>query len=199
MRLCTIQGCGLKHEAKGFCRRHYMAQREKGDPLSFKFIRAKNGEPRRYYDEVALTYDGDECLIWPFARFDRGYAKMTCVGRSHRVSRIICEDVYGPPPTPEHEAAHSCGKGHLGCVAKGHLSWKTPVENQADKIIHGTATRGENNGYAKLDQEKVKEILSLRGVLTNRQIAKNYGIGSTTVSGIQLGKSWKCLPRGIGD
>ncbi|MBZ9922605.1 hypothetical protein LB579_33660, partial [Mesorhizobium sp. BR1-1-7] len=23
------------------------------------------------------------------------------------------------------QAAHSCGKGHLGCAAKRHLSWKT--------------------------------------------------------------------------
>lgn len=198
MKLCSIDGCGRKFLARGFCRRHYYSQVQYGDPLASNILQTSYGEPRKFYEEVVLTYDGDECLIWPFARLDRGYAMMRTRGRSNRASKVLCEDVNGPPPSPKHEAAHSCGNGHLGCVTKKHLSWKTPSENQADRVIHGTDSRGEKNGYSKLDQDKVREICALKGSLTNRQIAKNYGISTTTVSEIQLGRSWKWLTREIG-
>ncbi|WP_292637037.1 hypothetical protein [Mesorhizobium sp.] len=55
-------------------------------------------------------------------------------GKCRRVSRLVCEEVHGPPPSPDHEAAHSCDNGDLGCATKRHLSWKTPKENTADKF-----------------------------------------------------------------
>lgn len=85
-----------------------------------------------------MAYEGDDCLTWPFLKSPRGYARMHVNGRDKRVSRLVCEEAYGTPPTPDHHAAHSCGKGHLACVTKRHLRWATPVENAADKIIHGT-------------------------------------------------------------
>lgn len=190
---CIVDGCSKKQEAKGLCCSHYYHQRKYGDPLAGKFSRTRSGEPRRFYEEVVLTYDGDECLIWPYAKLHNGYAMMTSHGRSNRVSRIVCEDTNGPPPTPEHQAAHSCGNGHLGCVAKKHLSWKTPTENQADRIIHGTVCRGESSGSSKLTSELVLYIYSLKGKLGQKKIAKNFNVGRTTVAYIHRGKSWSWL------
>lgn len=38
MKVCSIEGCGRKHEAKGFCNRHYLKLIRHGDPLWQKQI-----------------------------------------------------------------------------------------------------------------------------------------------------------------
>jgi hypothetical protein len=59
--------------------------------------------------DKATNYTGDDCLLWQFGTNESGYA---CT-HSHRirkqygtqsVSRIVCIEVYGPPPTPKHES-----------------------------------------------------------------------------------------------
>lgn len=94
-----------------------------------------------YYNNVVVNYEGDDCLTWPFPTNSNGYGALTINKKYFIVSRLLCTKVYGDPPTRAHQAAHSCGKGHLGCVAKSHLRWATPAENQADRIIHGTMRR----------------------------------------------------------
>lgn len=197
MKVCTLDECEQKHYALGLCRRHYSLKRYHGDPLASVTPKASVGEPRKFYEETVLTYDGEECLIWPYARLDRGYAMMTTPGRSNRVSKILCEDVNGPPPTPEHQAAHACGKGHLGCVAKKHLSWKTPADNQADRLIHGTSTRGENNGFSKLTNITAQQIFALKGSMGQRKIAKKFGVSRTAVGQIHRGTTWAWLTIGM--
>lgn len=186
MNLCTIDGCGKPHEARGYCIAHYKRFRRHGDPLVT--VKAANGEVDDFYQNVVLTYEGKDCLSWPFST-NNGYGRM----RGGIVSRILCEDVYGPPPTPEHQAAHSCGKGHLGCVTKGHLSWKTPTENHADKVAHDTHRRGERSNLAKLTEHEAREILSLKGKEPQKSVAKRFGINQPTVSMIQSGRSWSWL------
>lgn len=81
-----------------------------------------------------------------------GAAQINLGGRSVIVARMVCEEVNGPPPTPAHQAAHSCGKGHLGCITPQHLRWATQVENEADKLIHGTHNRYR---YAAIRQARM--------------------------------------------
>jgi hypothetical protein len=139
---------------------------------------------------VVLAYDGNECLIWPYARIKAGYAQL---GGGKYVHRLACEELYGPPPTPEHEAAHSCGNGHLGCVAKRHLSWKTHAENMADKLIHGTHNRGERQGRSKLTEANVREIRQLNGIFLDREIAAIFGVSRGTINDIMRRTTWGWL------
>lgn len=169
---------------------HYNRWREHGDPLAGRTVR---GELLRYFSDVVLTYEGDECLIWPFNRNPGGYGRVSIDGREQLVSRRVCEEANGPPPTPEHHAAHSCGKGHEGCCTKRHLSWKTGTENMADKLLHGTDTRGERNGASKLNAVAVREIIALKGTLVQKDIAQRYGIRVQQVSKIQRGERWGWL------
>lgn len=152
-----------------------------------------NGEVLSYYLNVVLTYDGTDCLTWPYALTEKGYGHMHKYGEQGVVSRFLCADVHGGPPTPGHEAAHSCGNGHLGCVAKGHLSWKTSKENKADKLIHGTHTQGETHSVAKLSQEQVVQIIFTKGTKTQREVAKDFGVSQATVSRLYTGKTWEWM------
>jgi hypothetical protein len=168
------------------CRSHYKRFLRHGDPLAG---RTAQGEPERYLKTVVMTYDGDECLRWPYAS-SVGYAVTTIDGKREYVSRYVCIKAHGEPPTPKHEAAHSCGNGNLGCVTKRHLSWKTGAENQADRIPHGTSNRGSRHGLSKLTEQQVREIRSLIGTLSHSAIAKKFGVSRPHISGIASGREW---------
>jgi hypothetical protein len=140
----------------------------------------------------ALPREGEGCVTWPYARRPDGYgAAQRSNGRTTTVARVVCEMFYGPAPDQTMEAAHSCGKGHLGCVAPWHISWKTPKENQADRLIHGTDARGEKCYAAKLSAQDVADIRVLAKAIVQSDIAKHYGVSPATICLLLKGKTWK--------
>jgi hypothetical protein len=189
-RLCSIPDCGKSHYANGYCSSHNHRFRKHGDPLGG---RAPNGESLRFIHEVAIFHTGDECLAWPFCKISDGYGTIRIDGKAAYAHRYICELVRGTPPTPEHEAAHSCGKGHEGCISPIHLDWKTTAQNQADRLEHGTHNRGERHGLSKLVEAEAREIIALKGVETQRKLAKRFGVSQPTISEIHAGKKWAWL------
>lgn len=165
-------------------------------PQSPERVRTKDGEVRRYLDEVVLQYEGADCLLWPFSKNAQGCGQMRFEGRVRRVPRIVCGIVNGPAPSPAHEAAHSCGRGNEGCCTKGHLSWKTHAGNEADKVGHGTAPLGVKNGRSKLTENDIRIIVSSKGVVPRRDLSQQFGVTVTHVAYIQSGKSWRHLSSG---
>jgi hypothetical protein len=144
--------------------------------------------------ELAPEYTGDDCLTWPYGTDSKGYGRISLDGKERIVSRLVCKAAHGEPPTPKHEAAHSCGKGHLACINPHHLSWKTPAQNRADCIVHGTHIRGSDHKVAKLDAERVRTIRLelLRGV-RQKDLAKRFGVSRGTVSDIASRRLWGWL------
>lgn len=192
---CCVDGCNRNAHRRvsgraGLCHMHYRRQRLYGDPLGG---RTPNGEPLKFVLEVVLPYQGGECLLWPFSDDGRGYARLQDGDKPVSVHRYVCTLVNGEPPTPEHEAAHNCGKGNLGCVTPGHLEWKTPAENCADKLIHGTHQRGVQNGRAKITEAEAREILRMRGSAPLRVIAAEFGVSISAVNQIYRGCNWSWI------
>lgn len=133
---CSIENCARPALTRGMCRSHYVRWSKHGDPLGGRHYPAISDE--LVWLERSLTEVLDECIEWPF-RCSGGYGHVSRrVPGAPSASRVVCYMVYGAPPTRKHQAAHSCGKGHKGCVNWRHLSWKTPRENEADKLLHGT-------------------------------------------------------------
>lgn len=193
--LCSVEACerNAHHSAngcRGFCQRHYSRFRKHGDPLAGN---TAHHEPRRFIEEVVLKYSGNECLTWPYFRNASGYGHARFGSKGGIVSRYVCEREHGEPTTPKHQAAHSCGNGHLGCVTKSHLSWKTQSGNQLDRVIHDTHRRGERSPLAKLTEKQAREILALRGVTTQKEIAARFGVSAFTISQIHRGQRWSWL------
>lgn len=189
-RLCSIPECGKPSLKRGYCSAHYLRWYHHGEPLGGG---TSPGAAGRYLLEVVLPYDGDDCLTWPFGRNGKGYGSVRVNGRPTLVHRLSCEAEHGPPPSPLHQAAHSCGKGHLGCVTKRHLRWATYAENRADMLIHDTRNRGPRNGSAKLTAEQVHTIRMLKGMHTEPAIAAMFGVSRGAVNGIHRRKSWAWL------
>lgn len=134
-------------------------------------------------------YEGDYCLIWPFYRNPNGYGQLGYLGESYWAHRFMCELVKGPPPTPDHEAAHSCGNGAGGCAHPKHLSWKTKSENLLDCSEHGTQARSANGNKGRLTSDQVEGIRALKGKKTQAEIAFTFGVSEPTVRDIFLGRS----------
>src|SRR3990167_2955933 len=138
--VCSIEGCDKPFEARGYCIAHYRRWRRHGNPTAGG---TPWGEPEQYFLEIVLSFTSDECLLWPYHKGSNGYGMLWRDNRQQGVHRLACEAIHGPPPTPKHEAAHLCGKGHNGCCNPQHVRWATPAENCADALAHGTQARGE--------------------------------------------------------
>lgn len=187
---CSIADCGKPVHAKCLCNAHYLRLLRYGNPLAG---RTQVGKTLEFFENVVLPFAGDDCLIWPFSRTDNGYALIWHEGRNFIVSRLVCERIHGTAPTPEHHAAHTCGRGSDACVTPKHLRWATRTENEADKIVHGTTNRGEQCGSSKLTEADVREIRQMSG--TQREIAEKFGVAQSAISKIMTGATWR--ERGV--
>jgi hypothetical protein len=116
-----------------------------------------------------VEYEGDDCLFWPFQRHKKGYGKIGLEGSDGRSCTyaphaIMCELKHGYKPTPEHQAAHSCGNGAQGCCNPNHLFWRTADENNQERLLH-----------AKIRKSK----------LSRKTLAKKYGISESLIGCIR--------------
>lgn len=192
MALCSMPACNKSVVARGFCNPHYRRFLAHGDPLAGPTVK---GEVPRFLNDVVFPYKGDDCLIWPYGRGSHGYAVISVGGDMRTVHSLVCEAINGPAIPPMDQAAHSCGNGRRGCVSPMHLSWKTRMKNEADKIEHGSSNRGERNGRSSLTLEQVREIRKLKNSgLLQREVGEMFGIRQGTVSAIYRGASWGWLP-----
>lgn len=141
--------------------------------------------------EAHIDHVGSECLIWPFS-CSRGYPQISISQKVQKASRVMCERANGPPPTPKHEAAHSCGRGHQGCIHPQHLSWKTRTENQQDRTKHGTAGRGQARHLKwKLTPEDVTTIRAIGGLVTKEELGRRFNVTPSNIAKILSRKTWR--------
>lgn len=188
-RICTVDGCEDFVHGNGYCTSHYYRMKNHGDLF---FRRTPPGVPFQWIEDH-VSHSGDECLIWPFRRNYAGYARHLVNGKDAMATRTMCERRHGPPSTPDLHAAHSCGKGHLGCINPNHLSWKSVQQNTDDRTLHGTNPIGEKNPQAKLSPSDIQEIRQIKK-LTQKQIADLYGVSKSSIGFIQNKKRWGHIP-----
>lgn len=126
-------------------------------------------------------------VLWIHNHKKQGY-QSACVDSENRwVHALVCEAFHGLRPDGM-EVAHEDGiRAHNW---SGNLSWKTPTQNQADRLRHGTDNRGEKQGASILNEEAVRNIRSApKGGLGDLCI--KYGIKYWTMIAIRQRKSWK--------
>jgi len=119
-----------------------------------------------------------------------GYMKVTIVFGGKTVSInsriLVAEAFHGARPD-----------GLVVCHCNGisndnrpeNLRWDTPLENNRDRIRHGTAPLGEKHPMARM---KASDIAYIRANnLTTRQVRERYGISNSQAFRIVKGDSWK--------
>lgn len=128
-----------------------------------------------------------------FQLMDRSGAKRTVIAH-----RLVAEAFIGPQPSERHEVAHSNGSRIANHYS--NLRWALPVENHADRVVHGTSAAGERNGRATICEADVRAIrreyreikIARNGAVSD--LERRFGLCRATIVRIATGKSWRHVP-----
>ncbi len=126
-------------------------------------------------------------------RVDRGYKKLRLFkdGKlSHvKICQLVADAFLGPKPFEKAEVCH--GDGDRANDHYSNLRWDTHKGNHADTLVHGTRSRGERHGHAKLTEEQVFEIRRLvdRGA-SHQSLAMRFNVARQTLSDAATGRTW---------
>ena len=130
-------------------------------------------------------------ILRPF--FVRGYpcVNLGKAGYGCKIHQLVLEAFVGPRP-PGTEARHFPDSDRANNQLS-NLSWTTPLVNQRDRDIHGTHNKGIRHGNARLDDEAVCVIRSVKnwphGSLT--AMGLKYGVSRTAIRLVRDGKAWR--------
>lgn len=188
-RLCSINGCGDKHAARGYCQHHYDLARRAKSPISGKRT-ARNGDHERWIKNAAAS-DASDCILWPFGKNASGYGHTRHNDRQTGPHRVVCELRHGAPPFPWAEAAHSCN--NRACCNPNHLRWATSLSNHDDKRAAGTISRGEALPQTVLTRSQVIQIDAQLSTRRKTHIARDFGVSIGTIINIANGQTWSWL------
>lgn len=110
-----------------------------------------------------------------------------------KVHRLVAM-AFIPNPEGKPEVAHNDGSKDNNYVS--NLRWATRVENQGDRIAHGTHNRGENYGAAKLTETCVRKIRAMYagGGVSQETLAKEFGVTRANIGCVIRRKSWDHVP-----
>lgn len=141
------------------------------------------------------SYKKKNCKILKPKKTKQGYLRVglhsPCGERFFfQIHRLVIEAFVGAGDNGNH-VAHMDGNPKNNNIE--NLKWCTPKENNSHKKIHGTnrAAFGEGHGMSKINMGTAKQIYeACNNGLTQREIAKNFGISQQLVSNIKLKKSW---------
>lgn len=122
---------------------------------------------------------------------DFGYTRIKYNGKQERLFRVLYLLTYGEIPEGM-TIRHKCD--NPACCNIKHLELGTQQDNVNDMIKRNRYAKehpnikGEKNGQHKLTQQQVKEIRNSHD--SNRNLAKQYNVSSTTISNIKRYKYW---------
>ncbi len=111
-----------------------------------------------------------------------------------RIHQLVLENFVGPRGE-KMEGRHLDGNKQNNRI--DNLKWGTKSENQQDRVVHGTTSRGVGN--AKLDSNQVSQIKNLlqsgkNGNLgprySHNTIANMFGVTRSAITDINTGKRW---------
>lgn len=181
--------CGVEREAGG----QYL-RAGKVNSCSTPCLDVSRVRPWPKHPRYSARDDG--VIIGPYGRPLRlfvshdGYLRITVWGddawEGHFAHVVVCEAWHGPRPGGK-EVAHL--NGNKLDISPGNLAWKTHVENEADKLAHGTLARGERHGCARLAEV---DVLAIRASSeSSSATGRRYGISAAHVRGIRRRVTWR--------
>lgn len=129
---CTIEDCGKKVVARGWCNTHYLRWRRYGDPLTTRHF----SDPEEAL-AARVAWDG-ECLLWIGGVSGVGYGQIGVGGRQIGAHRFAFERDRGAIPEGM-VVDHTCW--NRACVYAPHLRAATARENLRSRA-------GANKGSA---------------------------------------------------
>lgn len=107
----------------------------------------------------------------------------------HEVHALVLKAFVGPRP-PGQQARHLSG---ISCDNRlVNLEWGTPGENTADKVRHGTVSRGTARWSAKLNPSVVLVIRAAhKSGASYKALAHRYDVSWTAIQSVVHRRTWK--------
>lgn len=148
-------------------------------------------DPKGYIIRKTRVSSGG-CWEWQGCLNYNGYGVVgrnnyTVKTRAHQIAYIAYKGEYDKRLL----ICHTCNNSK--CCNPEHLYAGTLKQNMTDRDKSGTTAKGERHGRSKLLESQVKEILSLKGVLSERKLAVRYGVSNTAIGYILRHKNWSKL------
>lgn len=182
MKKCSIYGCEKKVKSKGYCEMHYYRYRRHGSP----YIRKKGGGKPKVIKHVVDVNGCHICISHKPGTW--GYPTIHRNGKTQNIHRFIYEQVHGK--VPDHLVVrHKCDVRN--CINTNHMELGTHKENSQDMVVRGRNLYGEINRNSKLTEKEVLEIRRLSVSYSQRELAKMFNVGKTTIARIQNRETWK--------
>lgn len=178
---------GLRREFHERAAAFIRAQAQENDRLREALSIGSQKDVERFWSYVAKA-GPDECWKWTGFSKRCGYGQIQIGGQMKRAHRAVWEIVHGTVLTSSEHVLHSCDTPL--CVNPAHLSVGTTNDNFVDMVKKGRHPRCRTF----LTREKVAQIRSLKGKLTQQQIADQFGVSPHHISRILSGKQWKSVP-----
>jgi hypothetical protein len=112
------------------------------------------------------------------------------LSKTFSIHKLVLESFIGQRPSDLHDCCHNDGNKSNNILS--NLRWDTKKANQADRLDHGTDSRGEKSHLAKLSAEEVVRIRAmLNDGIYHKDIAKLFGVNRTTITQINLNNTWR--------
>lgn len=147
--------------------------------------------PEVAFDRYAFPEPMSGCWLWS-GPINGGYGVLSSRGKHMGAHRFSYERSHGPIPSGAC-VCHRCD--NPACVNPDHLFLGTHAENMADMAAKGRADR-----TSKLYGERIAKKLTLEQARVIRdtspldatigQLAKQYGVSDSVISGIWAGEAW---------
>lgn len=143
-------------------------------------------ESERFWDKVRK---GNSCWIWTGSRTKQGYGNFHSGDgkpiKSHRYMLTEIKDV----DIDGKVVRHKCD--NPSCVNPDHLELGDQEQNMSDAVKRDRTASGSKNSQSKLTRSEVKEIKELLDDdVTQKEIAKMFGVTRGCISKISSGKNW---------
>lgn len=153
--------------------------------------RSKITDPEsHFWSRVEKT---DSCWLWLGSKAHTGHGTVRWQGRSIGAYRVAWMLTNGPIPDGL-SVCHNCpGGDNPACVRPDHLFLGTQSDNTVDAWRKNRISRGENRRNSKLTESDVRAIRVKSRVneMSQRQLAREFGVSSNVIRAILLGRTWK--------
>jgi Predicted transcriptional regulators len=151
--------------------------------------------PRGKDLETSFLYRVDKtpsCWLWQGSLTALGYGRLHHDGTRRPAHRLSWELYRGTIPKELH-VLHKCDVRN--CVNPTHLFLGTHLDNMRDCVSKGRHVlpprrRGGQIQNSVLTEDDVRKIRGLSG-MTQRAIAKEFGVSFQTINLVLHGKTWK--------
>lgn len=162
----------------------------------------------RLWARVTKQSGDDGCWIFNGGNV-KGYGMIREPGKSgrhRRAHRVAYELTYGPI-TDGLLVCHRCD--NPPCVNPRHLFLGTATDNQRDASAKGRTAKGDRNGsrlhpdtrargerqhLAKLTSEQVVDIRRLAGEVSQRELARRFGVTRQAIKAVVRRDTWRHVP-----